>query len=117
MFKRPATNVFPVKYMPKSIIEFLKSGKEIHAPVKTPPKYRGKLIYRREKCVGCEQCGRVCPASVIWFLPQEKKIRIYLSRCTFCGQCVDICPADALEISEEFLLADYKKYSENLVLE
>ncbi|MGQ9477203.1 MAG: 4Fe-4S binding protein [Candidatus Bipolaricaulia bacterium] len=117
LFKKPATNKFPVKYMPKSIISFLKSGKPLIPPVPTPPRFRGKLIYHRDKCVGCEQCGRVCPANVIQFVPQEKKVRFYLARCTFCGQCVDICPADAIEMSSEFLLADYNKYSENLVLE
>lgn len=116
MFKKPATNTFPVKYMPKSIISFLKSGKEIHAPVEAPPRYRGKLIYHRDKCVGCEQCGRICPANVIQFIPEEKKVRFYLARCTFCSQCVDICPVDAIEISDEFLLADYNTLSENLVL-
>jgi len=51
----------------------------------------------------------VCPANAVVFQEREKKIKYHLFRCTFCGQCVDVCPVNALEFTDEFLLADYKK--------
>jgi len=121
LFSRPATNPFPVKYMPRSVTSLLKkvaAGKaEINPPVPVPSDLRGKIAYDREKCIGCQLCIRVCPAKVIEFLPEEKKIRMYVARCTFCAQCVDACPVGALSTTDEFLLADADRFSENLVVD
>jgi len=121
LLTRPVTNRFPVKYMPRSVTGLLRKVEEgkatIHPPVPVPEKFRGKLAYDREKCIGCQLCIRVCPAQVIKFKPEEKKIRIHVARCTFCSQCVDACPVGALSMSQEFLLADYDRFSGNLVVE
>jgi NAD(P)H-quinone oxidoreductase subunit I len=121
LFSKPATNPFPVRYMPRSVTAILKkvaAGQvAIHPPVPTPKDLRGKIAYDREKCIGCRLCIRVCPASVIEFLGEEKKIRMYAARCTFCAQCVDACPVGALATTQEFLLADTDRFSENLVID
>jgi len=121
LFSRPATNPFPVKYMPRSVTALLRAvgaGRaSIHPPVPVPADLRGKIAYDREKCIGCGLCVRVCPASVIQLLPEVKKIRMYVARCTFCAQCVDACPVDALSTTPEFLLADTDRFSKNLIVD
>ena len=69
----------------------------------------------------------MCPANAMEWIPELRKIRHYVARCMFCALCVDVCPGKklpgedtpvkALSMSKEFLLADYDKYSENLVIE
>lgn len=121
LLSKPATNPFPARYMPKSVTGLLAkvaAGKAaIHPPVPVPEDLRGKIAYDREKCIGCQLCIRVCPANVIEFLPEDKKIRMYVARCTFCAHCVDACPVDALATTPNFLLADTDRFSENLIVE
>ena len=121
LIRKPATNPFPVKRMPRSVTALLAkvtTGRAtVRPPVPTPTDLRGKIAYDRDKCIGCKLCVRICPASVIRFLPAEKKIRIYVARCTFCAQCVDACPVDALKATDEFLLADADRFSKNLIVE
>ncbi len=121
MFKKPFTNKFPAKYIPSSTTEFIKAVGEEKAtlipPIETPPNFRGKIQYDKEKCIGCKLCIKVCPSEAIEFKEKEKKIKIYLARCTFCSQCNDICPVNCLSMSNEFLLADTDKYSQDLIVE
>jgi len=120
LFKKPVTNAFPAKYMPESVTELLakveKGEAEINPPVETPPDFRGKPTYDREKCIGCRMCIKVCPTGAIEFIPETRKVKIFLARCAFCSQCVDACPVKCLCMSGEFLLSDYDKYSENLIV-
>ncbi|MDG6218171.1 MAG: 4Fe-4S binding protein [Candidatus Thermoplasmatota archaeon] len=121
MFKKPFTNKFPAKYIPSSVTGYLKEVKTGKAtmipPVETPKGFRGKILYDRETCIGCKLCMKVCSTDAIEFIPETKKIRIYLARCCFCSQCNDICPKDCLSMSNEFLLADTDKYSPDLIVD
>ncbi|MDI9632635.1 MAG: 4Fe-4S dicluster domain-containing protein [Methanolinea sp.] len=121
LFRRPATNLFPAKYLPRSVRRFLRDAGEgrarIHPPVPTPPQYRGKIAYDRESCIGCTLCVKVCPAHAIDFIPVTKKVRIWVGQCIFCSQCTSICPKNCLSMTEEFLLAGEDRYAENLIVE
>ncbi len=121
LFSRPATNSFPARHLPPSVTGFLakvaRGEATIHPPVPTPPRFRGKIVYDREACIGCSLCLRVCPAHAIEFLPETKRIRIYVTQCIFCAQCNDICPKDALHMSSDFLLATEDRYAESQIVE
>ncbi len=120
LFLTPATNKFPAKYAPKSAIGFLnkvQGNKELLIPpIAVPAKFRGKIAYDRDKCTGCQLCIRVCPAKAIEFIPEEKKVKIFIARCCFCAQCNDICPTGSLSMTDEFLLSSYDKYAEELIV-
>ncbi len=121
LFKKPATNVFPVTYYPDSILKLLekieRGEAKLHPPVEIPKKFRGKIIYDREECIGCKLCMKVCPTRAIEFIPETKKIKIYVAHCIFCSQCNDICPKNCLKMGEEFLLAATDKLSPGLIVE
>jgi len=128
-FKKPATNLFPAKHLPKTITGFLKDvgeGKaEIRPPVESPAEQRGKLTYNREVCNGCGLCTKVCPAHAIEQVVYpaaegerpEKRIRIYIGNCIFCGQCIDICAKKALNHSTEYLLSTEDRYADSQIIE
>ena len=120
LFLNPATNKFPAKYAPASTIQFLnsvtKGELKMIPPVPVPSKFRGKIALNKDKCTGCRLCINVCPTQAIEFIPEEKKVKIFVSRCCFCAQCVDVCPLKALAMTEEFLLANYDKYTDELVI-
>ncbi len=65
-----------------------------------PHNYRGVLTFDRERCIGCRQCLKICPADAIFMIYEHG---IYIpgvdySRCIFCGLCADACPTGALRL-------------------
>jgi len=67
-------------------------------------------------CISCDLCALACPENliVVTSVRDEKTRRKVLttftydtSRCMFCGLCEDACPVDALELSQDFELANY----------
>lgn len=121
LFKKPATNFFPAKNLPPSITRYLEAvaagTASIHPPVATPAGFRGKIVYDRDTCIGCKMCTRVCPANAIEFLPDTKRIRIWVGQCVFCSQCNLVCPKSSLSMSHEFLLATEDRYAESMIVE
>ena len=85
------------------------------------PRFRGlhRLVptQTREKCVACYLCPTVCPAKCITVESAEnesgekypKVYTIDLLRCIFCGYCVEACPVEAIEMTDKYELANYRR--------
>ena len=110
LFRAPSTHGYPLR----------KAGVD--------DKFRARIKYLPELCVGCQMCVRNCPANAISITllnPQDKPVpgpdgkmiipkrhfecKIDLTRCIFCAQCVDSCFKKALYSSQEFELASTDK--------
>jgi formate hydrogenlyase subunit 6/NADH:ubiquinone oxidoreductase subunit I len=94
LFSRPATLRYP------------------SVGARVPPRFRGKIIYHTELCVGCRLCVKDCPSEAIQINKLEDgswEAVFDLDRCIFCAQCVASCNKDALEVSPEFELATMDK--------
>jgi formate hydrogenlyase subunit 6/NADH:ubiquinone oxidoreductase subunit I len=76
--------------------------------VTMPEKFRGRLKFSPEKCIGCKLCMRDCPARAITIrkiADKQFEAEIDLGKCVYCAQCVETCPKKALEATGEFELA------------
>ncbi|HUK23337.1 MAG TPA: NADH-quinone oxidoreductase subunit I [Terriglobales bacterium] len=69
-------------------------------------------------CIACDLCALACPEHLIVVASERnehtrrKELTTFtydLSRCMFCGLCEDACPVDALELTQDFELANYTR--------
>ncbi len=91
-----------------------------------PERFRAELKLKydaegRHKCIGCGLCQMNCPNGTIHLttkmveLPDGKKKRKLdkyyydLGSCTFCMMCVESCPQNALEFSNDFEQAVFRR--------
>ncbi len=69
-------------------------------------------------CIACDLCALACPEHLIVVgsernpTTRRKELTHFtydLSRCMFCGLCEDACPTDALELTQDFEMANYSR--------
>ena len=99
---------------------------ENRAELKIPERFRATLqfIYDEEgyhKCIACKTCERNCPNGTIEIITRmvdlpngKKKMKLDkymydLGSCTFCGLCVSTCPTNAIEFSNDFEQAVFRR--------
>ena len=115
LLSRVFTNPFPATYMPPSLTEALSGqASSLNPPVPVQKRFRGRLNYDRDKCIGCRLCIKVCPAKAADYLEESKKIVIHNDRCCFCAQCTEICPVKCLTMSDVYMISSYNR-GENVV--
>ena len=76
--------------------------------VEMPKGFRGKLMFYKEKCIGCKLCMKDCPANAIVIRKVGEKqfeADVDLGKCIYCAQCVESCMKKALLASPDFELA------------
>ena len=77
-------------------------------PSEAAPRYRGRIVYHADKCIGCGMCERVCSGGAITSTVEklEEGDRITLTfdlgSCTFCATCADFCSTKAIEFTQDY---------------
>ena len=52
----------------------------------------------KDKCIGCEECKRICPRQAITM--KNKKVQISYDRCIRCYSCHETCANDAIRLEK-----------------
>lgn len=72
-------------------------------------------MYKRNRCIGCDDCVNNCPREAISRVDQY--VSINRKNCDLCGKCSQKCPADAIVISgKEMTVEEVLKEIEKDVL-
>ncbi len=90
--------------------------------IRTPRRFAPRLNVNPDTnetlCIACDLCALACPEHLIVVSSERnektrrKELTNFtydLSRCMFCGLCEDACPTDALELTQDFELANYTR--------
>ncbi len=60
-----------------------------------------KPTLKRKLCIGCNKCGKICPAKAI--VIKNGKAEISRSKCIKCFCCQEFCPVGAMTVHRTFL--------------
>jgi ferredoxin len=63
---------------------------------------RPRPVVNKDKCVGCGECMRSCPAKTI--VIKDKIAYIKKSDCIKCFCCQELCPKDAIKVKKNPIL-------------
>ena len=105
----------PGKMLQQVVVSAFRKAATVRYPavkIKMPEKFRGRLKFCAEKCIGCKMCVRDCPTGAIAIRKVGEKqfeADIDMGKCVYCAQCVDSCPKKALEATGNFELAQLQR--------
>jgi NADH-quinone oxidoreductase subunit I len=105
---------------PKEIIteQYPLARPEIAERYRGAPRLNVNPENRETLCIACDLCALACPEKLIVVgsernpVTRRKELTHFtydLSRCMFCGLCEDACPTDALELTQDFEMANYSR--------
>ena len=58
--------------------------------------YSHEFFWKREKCLGCSRCVKVCPKGlIVW---KSGQLLLQSDGCDACGSCMEQCPSEALQL-------------------
>ncbi len=55
-----------------------------------------ELMYRKNKCIGCQECSKACPRGALAL--SRRLVSIDRKLCDLCGKCNGKCPTGAIEV-------------------
>jgi NAD-dependent dihydropyrimidine dehydrogenase PreA subunit len=58
-----------------------------------------KVVVKKEKCNGCEECLEVCTAQV-FEMKEGKCDPVHSEGCLGCQSCVEVCTESAISVDE-----------------
>ena len=58
-----------------------------------------KVVVKKEKCKGCEECLEVCTAQV-FEMKEGKSDPVHSEGCLGCQSCVEVCTESAISVDE-----------------
>ena len=87
-FKKPQTYLKPQP----------KQGKGWHILGNMAKAYALRPEIIKDKCIGCEECERICPRQAI--VMKDKKARISYDKCIRCYSCHETCANDAISLGK-----------------
>jgi len=57
------------------------------------------LGIRKEICIGCSRCLRVCPTEALRV--KDGKASLHPEWCIDCGECFNVCPVKAVVVEDD----------------
>ena len=70
----------------------------------------GELFFDYDKCNGCGNCERICPASAIELKDKKPVMSVEeVSACMACGDCMAICPQEAIRMKSSYVFSEHFK--------
>ncbi|MBQ2704774.1 MAG: DUF362 domain-containing protein [Clostridia bacterium] len=60
-----------------------------------------KPVLKASQCVGCNECGKICPAKAITMV--KGKAKIDRKKCIKCFCCQEFCPKGAMKVGRTFI--------------
>jgi len=74
-----------------------------------PARARQRLLFRKDKCIRCSLCAKVCPTGACTYDEKKGYPEFDLNICISCGVCADRCPGKAIAMSRDFETATHEK--------